>query len=66
MNIKPLDNAPFAYHDQYDFPENYEPWKLNYEGHGLFIGVFLLFVYGKIYNYIAESAYEVGYLNRTG
>lgn len=48
MTILPADAAPFAYHDIYDFPEDYEPWRLNYKGHGLFIGILLMLFWCNI------------------
>jgi len=47
MAVYPKDAAPFAYNDYYEFPDTYEPWKLNYQGHGLFVGVLLMLFWSK-------------------
>jgi len=46
-NFKPGNPAPFAYHDTYEYPPNYEPWNFNYEGYGMVLGLFALVSYCK-------------------
>ena len=41
------EKAPFAHHDVFVYPKDWEPYGFNYKGNGLLYGAFALVSFGK-------------------
>eukprot|EP01016_Furgasonia_blochmanni_P019153 TRINITY_DN2152_c0_g1_i5.p1 TRINITY_DN2152_c0_g1~~TRINITY_DN2152_c0_g1_i5.p1 ORF type:complete len:149 (+),score=41.23 TRINITY_DN2152_c0_g1_i5:90-536(+) len=55
--FKKGDEAPWASHATFEYPENFQPYTFNYSGYGLLIGATIGFAYAAV-------EYEKSYLNR--
>lgn len=45
--FKPGDKAPYAYHNVYEYPEDYRPWTINYNRNNWLYGMTFAGFVGK-------------------
>ena len=49
-DLKPGEKPPMAYQNVWKFPDWWKPYRINYFGHGYFVGALvILFFFGQVY-----------------